>query len=148
MSESPAATSSSRTPLSGRRWWHVLMAAIVFLGGGACGAAVASAVILHSLHGAIHDPHQAVRHFTDRLTRTLDLNESQVEQVRQVIMRRHEALAELHREIQPRLDVELTALEEEIAAVLDEAQRVKWHDHVREFRKKWLPRLPDRKSAE
>jgi hypothetical protein len=117
---------------------HILMALVVFLGGAACGAAVASVMIARSIHHVIHHPEEAAAHISARLSQRLNLTDEQSEQVRQIISRRQDALMDIRRDIQPRIEVELSALEEEIAGVLSDEQREKWHALADDFRGHWL----------
>ena len=126
-----------------RRGRRVLMVLFIFLGGAACGAAVATMVITRAVHSAMQGPDTMSAHITARLSGMLDLTDDQSAQVREIIVRRHNALIDIRRDIQPRLEVELAVLEEEIAAVLSEQQRAKWHAHAASVRAHWLPPIPE-----
>ena len=141
MSQTRPLPHSVRSPARGR-WRHVIAAVLIFLGGGVCGAVVAGVAITHAIRHVVEHPEAAARHVTSRLASFLDLNTAQTEQVRAIIAKRHAALGDIRRDIQPRLEIELTILEQEIAEVLDERQKVKWHDHAAKFRAQWLPPLP------
>jgi hypothetical protein len=146
MSElSPTSSLPSADPSVRRRWRrrHILMATVIFLGGAACGAAVASHLILRSIHQTMHHPEGLSAHIAARLTRVLDLTDTQSQQVREIIERRQQALIAIRRDIQPKVEVELSILETDIHAVLNEEQRVKWQEHVRQFRTHWLPPIPE-----
>lgn len=135
---------SSRVTRPGRRCWRrVLMVLLIFLGGAACGAAVATMAVRHAVHHTIQGPDTISAHITSRLAGMLDLTDDQSVQVREIILRRHNALIDIRRDIQPRLEAELAVLEEEIAAVLNEQQRTKWHAHAASVRAHWLPPIPD-----
>jgi hypothetical protein len=82
-------------------------------------------------------------HITGRLAELLDLTDEQAGQVSEIILRRHNALIDIRRDIQPRLESELSVLEEEIAGVLNESQRTKWHAHAADMRAQWLPPIPE-----
>lgn len=126
---------------------RIVMVVLIFLGGAAFGAAVATYSITHRAHQAVQSPRSMAAHITARLGEFLNLNEAQAQQVREIIVRRHEALADIRRELQPRLEQELTILEAEIAAVLDEDQRARWHAHAASIRAQWLPPLPSPESS-
>jgi hypothetical protein len=151
MSNSVPADPSGVMPLApkpGRRYWRrVLMALLIFLGGAACGAAVATMAMKHGVHHGDQGPHSISSHITSRLADMLDLTDDQAAQVREIILRRHNALVDIRRDIQPRLEVELAVLEKEIAAVLNEQQRVKWHAHAADIRSHWLPPIPEGPSG-
>jgi prophage DNA circulation protein len=118
------------------------MALLIFLGGVACGAGIATVAVTHAVHRAMTDPESVSAHVTDRLAAMLDLSDAQTRQVRQIILRRHGALVDIRRDIQPRLETELTVLEDEIAAILDDQQRATWRAHAHSMRAKWLPPIP------
>jgi len=145
-----ASPSASMAPLTRRigRWKPLLAAAAIVRGGGVCGAAVATYLILHVIHHTFDHPDMVSEHITARLTSFLKLDESQSRQVRRIIAGKQGALAEIRRDIQPRVEVELSDLESEIDAVLTEEQRVKWREHVRQFREHWLPPSPAMTSPE
>jgi hypothetical protein len=115
---------------------------IIFLGGGVFGASAALVFFAHEVHRAFDDPRVAMAHFHHHLWSQLDLTDAQAAEVRVILERRHQSLLELRREIQPRLDEELTALEGEVAVVLDEAQLAKWRTLAERFRSQWLPWQP------
>ncbi len=150
MSSTPPSDLSRVTPplqATGRRpWQRVLMVVLIFLGGAACGAAIATMTLTHMAHHAIQNPQAISAHITGRLADLLDLTDEQSDQVREIILRRHDALIDIRRDIQPRLEVELSVLEEEIAGVLNEQQRAKWHAHAASVRAHWLPPIPETPS--
>ncbi len=124
------------------------MVLLIFLGGAACGAAVATIAIKHGVHHGDQGPHTISSHITSRLAGMLDLTDDQAARVREIILRRHNALIDIRRDIQPRLEVELAVLETEIAAVLNEQQRAKWHAHAASVRAQWLPPIPETPPGE
>jgi Spy/CpxP family protein refolding chaperone len=143
MSDLPT-TSSTLSPMPHRHWRqrHILMALVIFLGGAACGAAVATVMITRSIHQTMQHPEGWSAHIAARLTSVLNLTEAQTQQVRQIIARRQDALTAIRRDIQPRIEVEVSTLESDINAVLNDEQRVKWRAHVEKFRAHWLPPVP------
>jgi xanthosine utilization system XapX-like protein len=135
-------TTITTAPPRGSRLKHVVFAALIFIGGAACGASVATLVIGRAIHRVLEHPEEATAHFAARLANYLDLDAQQTEQVRRIIQRHQAALAQFRHEIQPRLEGELTQLEEEIAAVLNDSQKTKWHAHAASVRANWLPPAP------
>lgn len=138
-----AASTATAPPSLRRPWRRILLTLVIFLGGAACGAAAATMAWKHSLHHAIQNPHDMASHITDRLSDFLDLSHEQAGQVREIILRRHNALIDIRRDIQPRLETELATLEQEIATVLNADQRPKWHAHAAAVRAQWLPPIPE-----
>ena len=72
----------------------------------------------------------------------LDLTAAQAEAVRDIIASRQEALLSIRRDVQPRVEIELTSLESDIAAVLNDAQRAEWRVLAGVFHLNWLPPVP------
>lgn len=143
MSDS-AQTTTPTLPLPRKRsrLRRLALALLIFIGGAACGAGIAGAVIVRSLQHAVRHPEEAPARITARLARRLDLTEAQSEAVRRIIAGRQGALLEIRRDVQPRVEVELSSLESEIAGVLDDAQRAKWRALASNFRANWLPPVP------
>ena len=127
-----------------RRWPSVVMVLLIFLGGAACGAALATMAAKHMMHHSMGDAHAVLDHITQHLSELLHLTPEQSRQVREILVRRHNALIDIRRDIQPRLEVELTVLDNEIAGVLTEEQRPKWRAHAADMRAHWLPPIPER----
>jgi hypothetical protein len=142
MIELPATSPTSLVLRSRRPWRQVLMALVIFLGGAACGSAITIVITARFIHHSLAHPEQATEHITRRLTSRLNLTAAQSEQVRQVVGRRQSALAEIRRDIQPRLEAELSALEAEIDSVLNGEQRAEWRALADRFRAHWLPPVP------
>ncbi len=141
-SDAPLPAPPERKP--GRRTWrHLGMVLLIFLGGAACGAAAATFVLKRALHHAMQNPSAMSTHITGRLAAMLDLTDEQAKQVREIILRHHDGLIDIRRDIQPRLEAELGVLEEEIAALLSEEQRARWHAHAAAMRAHWLPPIPE-----
>lgn len=131
-----------------RRWRRIVLALLIFIGGAACGAGIATVVIVRSVQHSMRHPELAPARVTDRLTRRLDLTPAQADQVRQIIRTRQQSLLDIRRDVQPRVDMQLTALEDEIDAVLNDEQREKWRALVQQFRKTWLPPMPTTRMVE
>ncbi len=77
-------------------------------------------------------------HIAARLARHLSLTAAQSEEVRLIVGRRQQALTDLRRDIHPRVEFELSELEEEIAVVLNDEQRVRWRALAGHLRSRWL----------
>ncbi|NUQ62327.1 MAG: hypothetical protein HUU20_07550 [Pirellulales bacterium] len=131
-----------------RRWLTLLLAIVVFASGFVVGAGATLVVVRDRLIRAIRNPDAAPEEITAKLKRSLDLSESQAEQVEATVRERQLALQEIRREVQPRVEAEIDLLEERIAAVLGPEQKEKWHALVRRMRSTWIPPLPPDRGGE
>ena len=127
---------------SASRWRRWLFALLIFLGGVACGAGVAVIVIARVAHHVLTHPEEAPQRIAMRLSHRLDLSKEQTAQVEQIIRNHQGEIGEIRREIQPRIESQLTQLESDIAAVLTPQQQQKWHALVATLRSNWLPPVP------
>jgi len=127
-----------------RRWLSILLSLIVFLSGVVIGGGGALLVVRNQVLRAIHHPEQTPPRMAARLGRRLGLSPEQVQRVEEILRARQARVQAIRAEVQPRLEGELTGLEQEGAAVLDEAQKAQWHAGCAELRRTWLPALPVR----
>lgn len=77
----------------------------------------------------------------------LELSESQVRQVAELLRSRQAAVMEIRRQVQPQVETQLDRLEEDVAAVLTAQQQQEWHDMVARLRNQWIPPLPSGESG-
>jgi len=125
-----------------RRWLSILLALLVFMSGLAIGAAGAVAFIVHQVQYTIHHPALVPERAAARLASKLSLTPVQQAQVREVITRHQAKIQHLRREVQPRIEVELQGVYDEVAAVLDPKQCATWQALYSDFKAKWLPSVP------
>jgi hypothetical protein len=124
------------------RWRRWLFALLIFLGGAACGAGVSVVVVARIAHHVLMHPEEAPRRIATRLSHRLDLSKEQTAQVEQIIRNRQGGIGEIRRDMQPRIETQLTQLESDIAGVLTPPQQQKWHALVATLRSNWLPPVP------
>ena len=124
------------------RWRRWLFALLIFAGGAACGAGVTVVVIARVAHHVLMHPEEAPRRIAMRLSHRLDLSKEQTAQVEKIIRNRQGQIGEIRRDMQPRIETQLTRLESDIAAVLTPPQQQKWHALVATLRSNWLPLVP------
>ena len=127
-----------------RRWMITALLAVVIL---LCGMVIGGGLTLHLAWQRIQ---YNVRHpdvFTERIVNTmdrrLDLDGDQEARVLEAVRRRQQALKAIRIEVQPRVEAELDTLREEVSAVLNEEQRVRWVTFFDQLRAKLLPPVPD-----
>ena len=70
---------------------------------------------------------------------TLKLDETQAEQVQQIIDRGLHDLKEIRRSVRPRVDEVLDRIQSEVSAVLNEEQKIKWEKRFQKTRARWFP---------
>jgi hypothetical protein len=131
-----------------RRWLSVVLALVIFVAGFGCGAGLTVIVVAKRLQNAIHNPQVAATQIAAAIDRRLGLNVEQRKQVEAIVARRQLNLAAIRRETQPRVEVELEELRDEVSAVLDDSQREAWSQLFDRFRARWLPKLPPTSNEE
>jgi hypothetical protein len=129
------------------RWRRWLFALLIFLGGAACGAGITIVVVARTVHHIMTHPEEAPHRIAARLSHRLDLSKEQTAQVEQIIRNRQGQIIEIRRDMQPRIESQLTQLESDIAAVLTPPQQQKWHALVTTLRSNWLPPVPSTMPA-
>jgi hypothetical protein len=132
----PPATSTRRTSLRVALWL------VIFLSGTVVGAGTTVLVIRDQVLTSIHHPEDMPARLARQLQRILDLDQQQAVQVERIFRQRQQALQELRRDVQPRIEREIDLAAEQVSEVLRPDQRAKWQARFRELRAKWLPALP------
>jgi len=74
---------------------------------------------------------------------TLKLDETQAEQVQQIIDRGLRDLREIRYSVRPRVEEVLNRIQSEVSAVLDEEQKIKWEKRFQKTRARWFPPVPE-----
>ena len=123
--------------------WRMLLLGLIIL---MCGIIIGSAATIAAerralLRVAQHPGELSVR-AADRLARRLDLTEQQRGRVEAILTERLQRLAQLRQRVRPDVDRELNALEEEVAAVLDERQQQRWRRDFTRLRELIQPPMP------
>ena len=126
-----------RRPLP--RWVQVTVLLVVFASGAVVGAMIATKAI----HSRMETYRQQAPIFSNdivaRLRVRLDLSDGQAERVRDIVERRHARMIELRREGSQSMHAEFNAMEQEVAAVLDDQQMQHWHRIADFVRQRFLP---------
>jgi Spy/CpxP family protein refolding chaperone len=106
---------------------------LIFLLGGACGA-----IVTHMAHQArqeafVHgDPAAREAAIVKRLTRKLDLDQRQQEQVKAIIHENHVAMQEVRRKSHPQIEAILDQGQKGINAILRPEQQAKFQQIIAE----------------
>ncbi len=125
-----------------RRWLNWLLMLVLFLSGLGIGAGGTLIVVRNRILQAFHHPEKAPRQIAERLRSRLNLSDTQASQVEAIVRTHQVELRKIRRAVQPRVEEQLTQVEEEIGRVLDDGQRVKWHEIIAYLRKVWIPARP------
>jgi hypothetical protein len=125
-----------------RLWIGVLLSLVIFVSGGLAGMGTTLIVSRNRVLYAIHHPEQMPSLIAARMRGKLNLSEEQVLQVETILGRRQLAIQAIRRQFQPQVERELDRVEEEIAQVLDDQQRARWHEHFGQLRHTWIPEPP------
>lgn len=133
-SHEPSSPSKKRS-----RWRGWLVALLIFVGGAAFGAGVTVVISVRALQQAVQHPERAPARLTARIARRLDLSTAQRRQVLQILTQRQRALQQIRREVQPRVETELSVLDNEILTVLTPNQQAEWKEMLASVRENWLP---------
>ena len=127
------------TPRRPRRWKLVLLCSLIFF----CGIVTGSGLTIHVIHdrmsGVMKEPEKLTEMVTEFLTYRLNLREDQEDQVSSIIAERYTTIMELRQENIPKIRLELDAIKEEVAVVLDEEQEALWLRRFDRIHRGWAP---------
>lgn len=125
-----------------RRWVAVLLTLVIFLAGALTGG---GAMYIYCSQAK---PKLArTERIAAELKQDLDLTDRQVEQVKELINRRNDAMTEIRRVIRPRMEQQIGLFREDVKGILDPKQQRKWEAKCAELREKWLPPVPETQPA-
>ncbi|MHB0956652.1 MAG: hypothetical protein ACYC0X_09390 [Pirellulaceae bacterium] len=144
MTDASTHRSVAYTPTAnGRRVWVRIALWLVIFGSGAIvGGGTTLLVVRNQVLLRIQHPEQMPTTLARQLQWKLSLDDSQRAEVESILYRRQQALQELRREVQPKIEQQLDQTEREISQVLREDQRTKWQTRFRTLRSRWLPPVP------
>jgi len=140
--DTPATSPLSTSDSPRRRWLSIVLALVIFLAGMASGAALAVIVAVNRIQFAIHHPEAAPPRIAAAIARRLDLDDSQRAKVETIVAARQGEIAAIRRQFQPEIVEQLDRLQDEVAGVLEDAQRTRWTVLFEQFRTRWLPPAP------
>lgn len=126
-----------------RRIWSVwAMMIAVFVSGLVVGSGT-TVFVLHQQRLRMFRNTEAINQkLLAEMKEEFKLDESQSAAVETVLQRRQEAFERTRSEIHTRVETEFVLLESQVAEVLPEDRRSRWHTYFKEFRAKWIPPPP------
>ncbi len=130
----------------GRRWPALLLALFVFIAGMASGAALTVHLAINRLQFAIHHPEVAPARIAATIQRRLRLSDEQAAQVERIVAKHQVEIAAVRRKFQPEIVEQLSAVRDDVAAVLTESQRERWTALFDQFEDRWLPPAPPKQE--
>jgi hypothetical protein len=107
-----------------------------------CGGGLTVIVAVHRIFYAVHHPNEVPARITKYLTRRLALSPDQSKQVEAIIAARQARLQAIRRDVQPRVEMELNGLRQEIGNVLTPDQRSRWDEIFDKAIDTWMPPPP------
>jgi hypothetical protein len=126
-----------------RRTWHVVILCFVVFG---CGMVVGGGLTVMAIakhaRERIEHPELRTQRALRHIARKLDLDDAQTEQLRPILDSAMGRFDALHREVMPRLEVEMDQLEADIAAALPPDKAQQWRDHFNHLREQWIAKPP------
>lgn len=120
-----------------------LLAVAILLCGMVIGSGLTLRVLWVQVTAAIQNPAEIPQRISHRMDRVLDLTDEQSKRVEEILSREYQALAEIRREIAPRVQAELDKTRNDVAAALTPEQARKWQKRFDFLRKEWTPPLPE-----
>lgn len=113
-----------------------------FVSGAVAGAVGGVAVLEWRIRTFLSQPEKLPDRVVEKLRSELDLSDEQARRVEAIVRERHTALMGILGEVRPRVDAELRRIEEDVAEVLDDGQRLRWRAEMREVRGRAFPLPP------
>jgi Spy/CpxP family protein refolding chaperone len=121
-----------------RRLWTILLVLGIFVCGMVTGGGLTLKIIHVRIQDATHNPSEMAERITGRMTRYLDLNDTQSAQVEKIIKQNLADLQPLRTEVRSRLIRQMEKTRREIAPLLTPEQVEKLDKRIRRLQKFWL----------
>ena len=138
----PAPESASARTGRGRHWlWSVMIGAAILLCGMVIGACLALVVVRNRVIDLIQHPEKRTGAMVRRLDRALDLSEDQRADVRRVLRKHRAEFNEIRRDVAPRVQREIDAMDRDLSKILTPEQKAKWDRYLKRLLRLWMPRL-------
>ena len=125
-------------------WWaQTFILLVVFMAGCIVGAMLSAKVIHARMNYYRQHAYALSSDILPRLQLRLNLTEEQSGQIRTIIERRHPSMMENRKRSDQAIRNEFRAMEQDIAAVLDDQQKQRWYMIADSVRNRFLPPAPD-----
>jgi hypothetical protein len=121
-------------PTGRRSWLTFLLAFIIFVSGMIVGGGGLLIVLVRFAQRRDEPPAVVAA----RLKRQLGLSDEQTARVQEIVRTRQDAVHKIRDEVQPRFQEEIDLLEKQVADVLTDRQKRKWHAGVAALRRTWF----------
>jgi hypothetical protein len=121
----------------------VLLILLVFASGLIIGASAATIIIAQQFRYAMRHPNEIPTRLTARLTRRLNLDASQSDQVRALLTVRLAHLQQVRQQVQPQVRAELRGFHEDVRKLLNPTQQTKWDTMFDDLMENWMPPATD-----
>ncbi|MBI1387751.1 MAG: hypothetical protein GC154_04830 [bacterium] len=122
-----------------RRMILGLCGLVIFFSGCVVGGGLTVRFLWNRWTEAMQDQQNIVGRVSHRLERTLDLDATQTDRVREILQNRLSNLNEIRRRVKPDVQHELDGLFEDINAVLNPDQQIRWQRRFDLFENRMLP---------
>lgn len=120
-----------------KKWKAAVSIMILFLLGAAAGALVTHKIDQERIENILNGEQKTTREFiVQRLNRELDLDATQLEQLRAIVRETHTEVKNVRRQIRPQIEEILSHSQDKVRAILRPDQRVKFEQIIAERRKK------------
>ncbi len=120
-------------PSARERWQLLLLGLVLLLCGVAIGAAGTVLFWHYHMRHVFEHPERIPGQITDRLEAGLRLTPDQRGRIEKIIHQHHEKLMAFHQQEFARMDAEIKALRDEIAAVLTPEQAKQWQENYQDL---------------
>ena len=118
-----------------KNWKAVAGVILVFLLGGVCGAALAHKVGHHWSDESRHGRDRS-EFIVKRMSRELDLDDSQREEVRKIITGAHNEMQALMKQTEPQRDAIISRSEDQVRAILKPEQKERFEKFVEKMKQR------------
>ena len=125
-----------------RIWLRILLALLIFLAGLTFGGAATAIYVAYRFQYALRHPDELPTRLAARLTRRLQLTDTQESQIREILTQRQSNLRTIRTQFQPQVLTQLEGVHTDIGNVLT-PQREKWDTLYDDLMRSWMPPMPE-----
>jgi|GEM_PF-3057285 len=111
-----------------------------------CGMVIGAGLMSFVLWNSLQKPMRLYDRMPDRIVEDMkthiDLTEEQAEQIQEVFRRHLAVFDSVRQEVEPKINNEISLMENEIRDILTKEQQERWEDRYMKFRRRWFPGPP------